>query len=525
MRARWLTLILAVAFPAAVLAGEAETSVAENPTWSGEVAAIVYDRCTGCHRPGQGTPMSFQSYGEVRPWARAIAKVVESRVMPPWHATEHVGAFANDRSLEDWQIETLVRWAGNRAPLGDAAAAPRPPEFPESEWRLGEPDLVVTLPEVEIPAGGPDVFHNLTGKVMLDEDRWVSAVEILPGNTKVNHHVIAFQVHGFDVDPEQGWLGAWAAGAEPFVFPPGTGRVMRKGANIIGDMHYHPTDTAEKDQTRIGLHFLDASEVEKELVNVWVMNTAFEIPAGDPNFEVRARHRFLQSGRIWGLAPHMHYRGKDWEFIARYPDGSELSLLRVDRYDFNWQTMYTFTEPLAVPEGTVLEAIAHFDNSPGNPVNPDPGVAVTFGDESYDEMMIGFLDFVVDDGVHPEAASETRKRYLDRLIAEHPGEVFVYPSRDGGLAGLHLPRSGEGTIFLQVNRDLEPCRIYDIRWDGESFQAKVDIPNFRSVDLEGTAAESSFVARLHVQEDRSVELSGGPAGRWQPPASGESGGE
>ena len=302
--------------------------------------------------------------------------------MPPWHATSESLTFANDRSLDPAERDTILRWVQAGAPAGDLEQAPATPLFPESSWRLGEPDFVATLDEVTVPAGGPDQFHDLVGKVGLPEDKWIKAIEILPGNSKVVHHVIAVAVKGFNVDPQQGWMGAWAAGTDPMVFPEGTGRLLPKGSNIIADMHYHPAETEEKDVTRIGLHFADESEVERALANIWIMNQDFKIPAGTSNHEVRASRTFWQDGRILALIPHMHYRGTDFTFIAHRPDGTSETLMTVPSWDFNWQTVYNLEMPLEITEGTRVECIAHYDNSEANPVNPDPTIDVTFGDES-----------------------------------------------------------------------------------------------------------------------------------------------
>ena len=507
-------LTLAVVGLPAFGAANVDVEIPERPTYSRDVASILNEKCVRCHRPGQGAPMTLGAYEEVRPWVKSIARNVEAGIMPPWHVVASVGPFRGDRSLADWQKTTLLRWIAQGSPEGDPADLPESPSFPETEWRLGEPDFVVTLPEVTVPAGGPDVFENLTGKVMLPEDRWISAVEILPGNPKVVHHVLTFQVKGFNVDPEQGWLGAWAAGSEPMVFPEGSARQITKGSNIIGDMHYHPVETEEKDITRVGFHFVDEAAVEKELVNLWVMNTGFEIPPGDANHEVRSTYRFVQSGKIHSFAPHMHYRGKDFSYTATYPDGRQELLLAVEDYDFNWQTLYTLEEPLSIPEGTVIECVAHFDNSAGNPDNPDPTISVTFGDESYDEMMIGFIDFVVDDGIRPETIQQTKARYLESMAQSFPGDVYMYPDSEGKPFGMHIPRSGEGTLYLRVNRNLAPCRIFDIEWNGQSFTASVDVPNYDVLRFEGASDGSTFSATLHLRGDRTLDFVGAPAAGW-----------
>ncbi len=507
-----LLILATVALPA--LAATTDADVPAKPTYTRDVAPILNGKCVRCHRPGQGAPMTLQSYAEVRPWSKAIARNVGAGTMPPWHAVASVGEFRNDRSLDERQKATLLRWVEQGAPEGDPADLSDAPVFPETEWRLGEPDFVITLPEVTVLADGPDQFENLSGKAMLPEDRWIRAVEILPGNPRVVHHVLAFQVKGFNVDPQQGWLGAWAAGTEPMVFPKGTARLMEKGANIIGDMHYHPSGTEETDITRVGLHFLDESEVEKELVNMWIMNTSFEIPPGDANHEVRSTYRFVQSGKIHSFAPHMHYRGKDFSYTATYPDGRQELLLAVEDYDFNWQTLYTLAEPLSIPEGTVIECVAHFDNSADNPDNPDPTISVTFGDESYDEMMIGFIDFVVDDGVRPETIQQTKARYLERMTRSFPGDVYLYPDAEDEPFGMHIPRSGDGTLYLRVNRNPSPCRIFDIEWNGESFTASVDVPNYDVLQFEGTSDGSTFSATLHLRGDRTLDFEGAPAAAW-----------
>ncbi len=362
-----------------------------------------------------------------------------------------------------------MRWVQSGAPEGDPADRPARPTFADDEWILGEPDLVVTLEEVPVPAGKSDVFPKLIGRVMLPEDRWIQAVEFRPGNRKVLHHIIAFQVKGFgEPDLQGGWLGAWAAGTDPMVFPPGTGRLLQKGANILADMHYHPVDTDQKDVTRIGIHFVDGA-VNKELVNIWVQNDDFEIPAGAKSHQVVSSYKFWQSGKIMGLIPHMHYRGADFKFTAYYPDGRQEVLLSVPRWDFNWQTNYELAEPLTVPAGTRVECIAHYDNSPDNPVNPDPTRNVPFGLESYDEMMIGFVDFVVDDGIRPKEPQQIRTEMLHQLGRTHPGEVYaVHAGKPEFTAPLYLPKQGDGVFFVIFDGQLIDARVSDIQWNGTS---------------------------------------------------------
>jgi mono/diheme cytochrome c family protein len=479
----------ALAAGAPLLAATADA----GPTYR-DVAPILAENCASCHRPNQIGPMSLLTYDEVRPWAKSIAKNVADQRMPPWHADPAIGHFANDRRLEPAEVDTLLRWVESGAPQGDPATVPPPPTFPDSVWTLGEPDLVVELEEVAVPGGNQDLFPKLIGRVMLPEDKWIRAVEILPGNRKVVHHVIAFQVKGFgEPDPQGGWLGAWAAGTDPMVFPAGTGRVLQKGANILADMHYHPAETDQTDRTRIGLHFADP-DPPKELVNIWVQNDGFEIPAGAKDHEVVSTYRIWQSGKIMGLIPHMHYRGKDFRFTAIFPDGRRQELLNVPRWDFNWQTNYQLAEPLSVPAGTKVECVAHYDNSADNPSNPDPNKNVTFGLESYDEMMIGFVDFIVDEGVRLKEPQVLRTEILHQLGRTHPGEVYaVHAGRPDFVAPLHLPRSGDGVFYVIFDGNLHDARVRDIRWDGQSFQATVEGPNGGAIPLSGTLGDGGAI--------------------------------
>lgn len=457
-----------------------------NPTYAKDVAPIIYANCAECHRAGQMAPMSLMTYEEVRPWVKSIEKNVHEGTMPPWHADPAYGPFANDRSLTKEERDTLLEWARNGAPRGDLAELPEPPEFRDGEWKLGTPDRVVEFKPFDVPADGPDQFPKLLGQLQLEEDRWVRAIEILPGNAKVVHHVIVVQFKGFDINPEEGWIGAWAAGTDPMVFPEGTGRLINKRTNLIADMHYHPSGEPVTDVTRIGLHFVDEEKVKKELVNLWIHTENFEIPAGAKNHEVRARHFFNQDGFITAFLPHMHYRGQDFTYIAHFPDGREETLFRINDWDFNWQTTYTLEEPIAIPEGTVMEAIAHYDNSADNPDNPDPTKTITFGEETNDEMMIGFVDYVAADGRSPETRDETRERKLAEFMEKYPDHAYgVFNQAPDKPAPLYLPREGEGIVYLRVNGAYTPVRVFDVQWDGDAFTSSLDLPNAGTGSLNG----------------------------------------
>jgi len=448
--------------------------VPRNPTYSKDVAPILNASCVQCHRPGDIGPMSLLSYDEVRPWAKSIQKNVETKTMPPWHADADVGHFKNDRSLEDWEVATIVRWAKRGAKQGDPADLPSAPEFDTSSWRLGEPDIVVEFDKVKLKAGGSDRFYDLVGKTGLKEDAWVRAIEVLPGNRKVVHHVILWQGGQGD-----GWLGAWAAGMDPMVFPEGVGRKLRAGVPIVGDMHYHPADTPETDRTRIGIHLADDDQINKEMINLWIQNGGFEIPAGDPDYKARANFTFQQDSYIMSFLPHMHYRGKAFSYTARFPDGRKEKLLSVSDYDFNWQTVYEPQEPIFVPKGTRIDCVARWDNSADNLDNPDPTRNVRFGSESYDEMMIGFVDYVVAEGKAPETPEDAIAAIAKELLAEKGGDIYRIDviSEDGDFVGaVSLPRDvaiGEWHINLMGTMQTVPVK--DVAWDGNHVSAEMSV--------------------------------------------------
>ena len=479
-----LVFLLGVALAFAGLAAAGETAatdtIPEKVTWSGEVAALVHQNCASCHRPGDIGPMSLLTYDEARPWAKSMLRAVKDGQMPPWHADPAHGEFANDRSLSDRDVALLERWVKQGAKAGDLESAPEPP-VPEEGWRLGEPDVVLTFDEISLPAGGPDRFHDLVAETGLEEDRWVRAIEIRPGNRRVVHHVILYATDG-QGPPTSGWLGAWAAGMAPMEMPPGTAKLVGAGHKVVADLHYHPDSEAAVDQTRVGLYFYQG-EPEKELINLWVQNSTFEIPAGAEDHVVRSTHTFKQDATIHGLLPHMHYRGKEFTYTATFPDGRQETLLNVPEYDFNWQTLYQLAEPLVVPAGTRIDCEAHYDNSTKNAANPDPTKNVTFGNESFDEMMIGFVDYTVNEGQRPRTAEQEITDALDRLSGEHPGAIWSVAvdmrGREATVTlptALHLPLEGEGLWLIPINGQIVEGRLHDIVFDSGSFTATLTAP-------------------------------------------------
>jgi mono/diheme cytochrome c family protein len=385
--------------------GAAE-SAAAKPTFTKDVASIFFKRCAECHRAGQVAPMSLLTYKEARPWAKAIREKVLERAMPPWLADPRYGRFENDRRLSQKEIDTIVAWVDAGAAEGNAADLPPTPAFVEG-WTLGRPDVVLSLEEeVEVPSDGVIPYKYYTVPTGFTEDRWVRAAEIHPGNRAVVHHIIVFvqdpsakaQNAAETASNREGRgpkLAGFAPEEQPKVFPPGTAKLVKADSNFIFQMHYTPNGRESKDRSYIGLFFAK-EPMQKTVQTGTAINASFVIPAGAADHEVRSSWTAKQDVRIIDLMPHMHKRGKDFTYTAVYPDGRSEVILRVPKYDFNWQLLYRPAEPLLLPKGSRLDCVAHFDNSANNKYNPDATKEVRWGPQTWEEMMIGWFDYVVD---------------------------------------------------------------------------------------------------------------------------------
>ena len=376
-----------------------------NVTFTKDVAPILYSRCVECHRVGEIAPMSLLSYQEVRPWAKSIRQRVADRSMPPWSADPHYGKFSNDPSLSQKEIDTIVGWVDAGAPKGDDKDLPPTPKFVQG-WTIGKPDVVLEMQEEHaIPADGTIPYLYFTIPTGFKEDKWIQAMEIRPGNRGVVHHVIAFaQEPGAggrrgnaagEAQQGRGQLGGITPNKTGVVFAPGTARLIKAGSNIVFQMHYTTNGEATKDRTSIGLVFAKEPPV-RTVVTGNALNARFVIPAGEANHEVRSSTTFKDDVHISSFMPHMHFRGKDFTYTAVYPDGHSEILLSVPKYDFNWQLTYVLEKPIALPKGTRLDCVAHFDNSTKNKYNPDPTKEVRWGDQTWEEMMIGWFGYTRD---------------------------------------------------------------------------------------------------------------------------------
>jgi len=402
---RALSTSVAAIFVAAfcVVATASGPADAKKVTFTKDVAPIFFNNCVQCHRPGEIAPMSLLSYKDARPWARSIKEKVTIGVMPPWHADPHIGEFANDRRLSQKQIETISTWVDQGAPEGNPKDLPPAPKFLDG-WNIGKPDAVFYLPqEYNVPASGVVEYKYFKVATGFTEDKWIQAAEIRPGVRGVVHHIIVFAQKA---NEPQRLIVGYAPGEQPAVIAKGLARKIPAGSDLIFQVHYTPNGTEAKDKSYVGFVFAKQTPAN-EIVTRPVMNARFVIPPGDPNYQVESSYTFTQDAHIQSLMPHMHLRGKDFMFKATFPDGTSKVILSVPKYDFAWQTYYVLKEPLAAPKGTRLDCLAHFDNSEKNKFNPDPKKEVRWGDQTWEEMMIGWMSFTWD---KPEVKSQAVNR-------------------------------------------------------------------------------------------------------------------
>jgi hypothetical protein len=374
------------------------TFAAPKVTFSKHVAPILNQRCVECHRAGEAAPMALTSYKEARPWAKAIKAAVLTRKMPPWLADPNHGKFANDRRLSAQEIETITAWVDSGAPEGNPKDLPPPPKF-ETGWNIGKPDAVFDIgTDFEVPSDGTVAYKYFTVDPGFKEDVWVEAAEARADKRDVVHHIIVFLN-----DPQEprrageggNLLVGWAPGDPPMRLEPGTAKLIHAGTKFRFQMHYTPNGKGTTDRSYVGLRFAKQPPQFRELTGR-ALNFSFKIPPNADNHEVRSQHVFKEDVRLVSLMPHMHLRGKDFEYTLVYPDGRREILLQVPKYDFNWQLSYRLAEPIDVPKGSRMECVAHFDNSPNNRFNPDPSKEVKWGDQTWEEMMIGWFDYTVD---------------------------------------------------------------------------------------------------------------------------------
>ncbi|MDB4671634.1 thioredoxin family protein [Pirellulaceae bacterium] len=373
-------------------------------TYSTHIAKILETRCVNCHHPGTAAPFSLQTHEDSQNWSQMIKEVVQQQRMPPWSADPRHGKFSNDLRMPKSEIDTLVAWIDNGSPLGDKNKLPKSKPVVDG-WMIEKPDVIFKMPKsFTVKASGTVDYKYFVTPTHFKKDVWVQASEARPGNRSVVHHIIVFvQPKGQPKGRGRAAIAGFAPGEEPMVFPAGTGFRVPAGAKLIWQIHYTPTGKVETDRCEVGMVFCK-EKPDREIIQRDAMNRDFVIPARAENHQVVSSKRFSEDVELISLMPHMHFRGKDFTFIAEFPNGKKETLLSVPDYDFNWQHRYRFATPKPIPRGTTIRCIAHFDNSPENPANPAPDQPVRWGDQSWEEMMIGFLTYV-----KPEDRSQIRK--------------------------------------------------------------------------------------------------------------------
>ena len=391
------------AFVVVILA--ASPASAASPTFSKDVAPILYKNCVECHRPDAMAPMALISYEDARPWARAIKQKVTRREMPPWGADPTIGRFSNDVSLKQSEIDTIAAWVDGGAPQGNPAELPSAPKF-AAGWSIGKPDLIFKMQQpFNVPADGTVPYSYVTIPTNLKEDVWIRGVELKPTDRRVVHHIISTLVEGngkppdpapkLTRDPSRKELGGGLGGLVPgrlySLYEDGVARKIPAGADIVLQMHYTTIGQPITDQTEIGIVLAKEPPAKLRAEGGGAIpNMGFAIPPGDPNYEVVGKQTFDRDTYLSSLYPHMHVRGKDAQYSIVYPDGREEVVLRVPKYDFNWQLSYKLAEPKFMPKGSTLKVTMHYDNSTGNRFNPDPTATVRWGEQTWEEMMLGY---------------------------------------------------------------------------------------------------------------------------------------
>jgi peroxiredoxin/mono/diheme cytochrome c family protein len=366
-------------------------------TYAKQVSRIMQRRCQECHRPGEIGPFALLTYKDAKAWADTIHEVVLEQRMPPWHPDPRFGTFSNDRRLSPDEADTLLEWVSRGCPKGDDKDLPPPAQFPQG-WKIGKPDAVYRMPdEFKVPATGVLPYKHFVVDPGLKEDVWVQAAECRPGNRAVVHHILVYmQAPGkqlYAPDGTASTVAGWAPGDMPALYAPGTAKRIPAGSRLVFEVHYTPDGTEQTDRSMIGVRFAKGPPERPVETNI-LANMGLRIPPQVADHKGEFTYTFKQDALLLSFMPHMHLRGISAQYVAAYPDGRTETLLSVPDYDFNWQSVYRFTEPRRMPKGTKLTWIGHWDNSPDNPRNPDPTKTVRWGLQTWDEMQNGWMEVV-----------------------------------------------------------------------------------------------------------------------------------
>jgi peroxiredoxin len=445
-------------------------------TYCNQISRILQKRCVECHREGDIGPMDLTNFDNVAAWSDMLLEVIGDNRMPPWHANPEHGKFANDRSLTAEERQQIEQWVANGTPLGDASQLPKPLDF-AAGWQLPKtPDLIVPVSDkpFKIPAKGTVRYQYFQQSVSFDEDKWISAMEVKPGNRAVVHHVLVFdRPKGSDknIEGHRSFFAGYVPGTRVKPFPEGMAKRLPAGSELIFQVHYTPIGTPQEDQSLLGLIFVeDPGKLTHEIQTASVFEPRFRIPPNVADHPVNATSdRPLPACDLLSLSPHMHVRGKSFRYTALFPDGKKQILLDVPEYDFNWQTDYQLEEKMPLPEGTKIYGEAVFDNSSQNLNNPNPNSSVTFGEQTWEEMMIGYFHVAV------PLDPETRKPKVTVLPESRQSRR---PSAKDIFARLDLNKDGK------LSKDEIPERFrpltgpLDANNDGEISSEEFKLPNF-----------------------------------------------
>jgi len=384
-------------------------------SYSKQIAPMLVEKCTACHQTGGVAPWAMTKYDVVKGFAPMIREVVRTQRMPPWHADPHYGEWQNTRGLSDDQRKLLVHWIEAGAPRGTGPDPLTSVKPDTNEWKHGKPDLIVEVPAYDIPATGVIEYQYPKVKNPLGRDVWITAVEIHPGAKQAIHHIIAQDpvvLNGQQRGGNGGGnLAGFAPGMSPIVYPADTGVLFPKDADFVFQMHYTPNGKAVTDHSKIGFYFREADNPPKYPLRLTALTDfRFQIPPGAKEYGTTVSRDITRDMLVYNFMPHSHLRGKSGTMSVVYPDGKQEILLNVPKYDFNWQTVYEYKEPKKIPAGSKLVWNFNWDNSTQNPGNPDPTKSVKWGDQTFEEMGIGFVRFrYLDEEVGKPAPAQVTK--------------------------------------------------------------------------------------------------------------------
>lgn len=418
-------------------------------SYSKQIAPLLLEKCGGCHAEGGIGPWTMDNYEIVRGFSPMMRQVLREQRMPPWHADPHVGLWKNDRNITPKERQLIVRWIEAGAPRGSGPDPLLERSSAVEEWPLGTPDYIVEFPAYEVPATGVVEYQYFTVDNNMEEDAWLKAMTVVPGDSRVLHHVLMGTVSGTSPNNGRGalwnqFLGGYAPGssASGVSGPENAGVLVRAGTKFRAQMHYTPIGKAVTDVTRVGLYFFDEPPEMIKRSGV-VLNTIFEIPSNTKNHVVRSYLTFPRDATLYSLLPHSHYRGKNSSYTLEYPDGRTELLLSVPNYDFNWQTSYEFVKPVAVPAGSRLHHQTTYDNSIQNPGNPDPNSVIRWGQQSWNEMLYGSFVYTWDGETIESPFDEGQRMRLSQSFG------FLDRDIDGKLNKEEIP--GRWANFIREN--------------------------------------------------------------------------